>query len=156
MRLPVAIAAVLALAACAGGSPTGSSSGAGELTQSRITLSHVDFACVRAGFTEELVSRGLQISSTSDDEIVAYRRLTMASSLLAGSPASVYSELRDTITFVPSADNGLRVGLQETVVQSPGTAFEKANPVPATQQQQDFLDTGKRIEGSCPAKNFPQ
>ncbi len=144
--LMLAVASVAT--ACATGTPIQTASGRPD-----VTMHNVDVACVKAGFLNGLLNDGYTVRESTDTRIVVGRpsRNTMANVLLStgysGSP-----EERVIVTMVTNG-NDLRVVFEGAYVSNQGTAFEKVQPIGATQADQEKVEAMRaRAERSCAKK----
>lgn len=90
-------------------------------------LVNVDAQCVRSVVLTTLVDQGYMVRSSTDSQIVAGRPA------LGGGAATFLGtqgeERRVTVLFIPQADNGMRVVINEAFVSNAGSGFERTTPI---------------------------
>lgn len=132
--------ALFGLLACADGNPFTT-----QTVQPGYTLANVDAQCVRSAVLTSLVDQGYMVRSATDAQVVAGRPA------LGGSGAAFLGtqgeERRVTVLFIPVADNGMRVVVNEAFVSNAGSGFERATPIYPGQGA--FSTSGGSTQAMC-------
>jgi hypothetical protein len=144
MPMLVAGAAALVLSGCAGMSPPPTSSGGSEAT-----MNNVDFACVRRELVSRVVSRGWSVRR--NDEVMLL--LARPSRRVAAQPVATNvhpPEDRLQFTYTKLDSRSLRVMVQGSVVNNPGSRNEQVTPVQDGPKDQQYAQqTFSAIEKAC-------
>ncbi len=143
MKRALSVLCVVLLSACAGGPPADTSSGNLE-----IRVAHVRRDCARAIVTNAIVSRGYQIASQDDYQVIARR-------IRPGRAFENNREERLTVLFLAQPEvAALKVVIYANLVTHFGTPFESFDPIRPTQIKQEQFDIVRAdIQSVCAGRS---